>query len=109
MPLYPNADALIRANLEAFQRGERVKPVAIGTLTEQQLAVLNVYRTEELGLPPNVAEVIFIGKHVYDRRVVDDGYTIEDAVEQVMSAMDAQSIVVTGIKLTTMQNLTSQG
>ena len=106
MPLYPNAADLIRANLEALQRGERVKPVAIGTLTDHQLAVLNFYRTKELGLPPNTAEVIFIGGHIYARRVVDDGYTIEDAVEQVMSALDAQSIVVTGINLTTIQNLT---
>jgi hypothetical protein len=105
MPLYPNAAYLVRANLEALQRGERVRPIAIGTLTIEQLAVLNEYRTEVLGLPPNEAEVVFIGSHIYKRRIVDDGYTLEDAVDQVMSAMDAQSVVVTGRNLTTIQNL----
>jgi hypothetical protein len=59
-----------------------------------------------LELPPSVKEVIFIGSHIYKRRVVDDGYSIDDAVEQVMSAMDAQSIVITGARLTTIQNHT---
>ena len=105
MPLYSNAADLIRTNLEALQRGERVRPVVIGTLTVEQLAVLNAYRTEVLGLPPNESEVVFIGSHIFKRRIVDDGYTVEDAVDQVMSAMDAQSVVVTDRNLTTIQNL----
>lgn len=106
MPLNSNAADLIRANLEALQNGQRVKAVVIGTLTASQLAVLNDYRTAELGLPPSVEEVIFIGAHVYQRRIVEDGYTIDDAVDQLMSAMDAQAVVVTGARLTTIQNHT---
>jgi hypothetical protein len=68
--------------------------------------VLNDYRTVELGLAPSVEEVIFIGAHVYQRRIVDDGYTIDDAVDQLVSAMDAQAVVVTGARLTTIQNHT---
>jgi len=106
MPLNPNAADLIRANLEALKNGQRVKAVIIGTLAPVQLAVLNDYRTVELDLPPSVEEIIFIGSHIYQRRIVDDGYTVEDVVDQVISAMDAQSVVVTGMRLTTIQNHT---
>jgi hypothetical protein len=106
MPLYPNAQALIRANLEALQNGQRVRGVAIGTLTPAQLTAINAERAAEGGaLPPILEEVIFFGSHVYQSRVLQDGYKLEDVVDQVMSAMDAQSVVVTSPRMTTIQNL----
>jgi len=105
MPPYPNAPALIRANLEALQSGQRVKGVAIGTLTAAQLNAINAERTaEENRLPPILEEVIFFGSHAYQSRVLQDGYTIEDVVDQVLSAMDAQSVVVASPRMTTIQN-----
>ncbi len=105
MPLYPNAQSLIRANLEALQNGKRVKGVAIGTLTATQLNAINAERAAEGGaLPPILEEVIFFGSHAYQSRVLQDGYTIDDVVDQVMSAMDAQSVVVTSTRMTTIQN-----
>jgi hypothetical protein len=107
MPLYPNAQALIRANLEALQNGQRVKGVAIGTLTAAQLNAINAERTTEGGaLPPIVDEVIFFGSHAYQSRVLQDGYTLEDVVDQVLSAMDARSVIVTSPRMTTIQNPT---
>ena len=106
MPLYPNAQALIRANLEALQNGQRVRGVAIGTLTPAQLTAIIAERAAEGGaLPPILEEVIFFGSHVYQSRVLQDGYKLEDVVDQVMSAMDAQSVVVTSPRMTTIQNL----
>jgi hypothetical protein len=106
MPPYPNAQALIRSNLEALQSGQRVKGIAIGTLTAAQLNAINAERAAEGGtLPPILEEVIFFGSHAYRSRVLQDGYTIEDVVDQVMSAMDAQSVVVTSPRMTTIQNL----
>jgi hydroxymethylpyrimidine/phosphomethylpyrimidine kinase len=97
---------LIRANLEALQSGQRVKCVAIGTLAAAQLNAINAERAAEEGtLPPILEEVIFFGSHAYQSRVLQDGYTIEDVVDQVMSAMDAQSVVVTSLRMTTIQNL----
>jgi nucleotidyltransferase/DNA polymerase involved in DNA repair len=105
MPLYANARAMIRANLEALRDGERVKGVAIGTLTAAQLNAINAQRAAEGGaLPPILEEVIFFGSHAYQSRVLQDGYTIDDVVDQVMSAMDAQSVVVTSTRMTTIQN-----
>ena len=105
MPLYPNAQALISANLEALQDGKRVKGVAIVILTAAQQNAINAERAAEEGaLPPILEEVIFYGSHVYQSRVLQDGYTINDVVDQVMSAMDAQSVVVTSPRMTTIQN-----
>ena len=56
-------------------------------------------------MPPILEEVIFFGSHVYQSRVLQDGYKLEDVVDQVMSAMDAQSVVVTSPRMTTIQNL----
>ena len=72
MPIHAFGAESIRANLCAIERGERVRAVPIGSLTEEQLRVVNQYRTGVLGLPPNEPEVVFIGGHIYKRRVLDD-------------------------------------
>ena len=83
-----------------------MKGVAIGTLTAAQLNAINAERTAEGSiLPPILEEVIFFGSHAYRSRVLQDGYTLEDVVDQIISAMDAQSVVVTSPRMTTIQNL----
>jgi len=41
MPLYENAERVIRANLEQFRPDVKVRPVAIGTLSPAQLAAIH--------------------------------------------------------------------
>src|SRR5258708_1093960 len=94
MPLFQNAAQLIRANLEQFKPHTRVhvKAVAIGTLSDTQLATINPGRDEE-GLKPIVSEVLFVGWHVYKSRVLRDGYSIADVVDQIESAMTGEAVV----------------
>jgi len=103
MPLFGNARTLIRANLDAIKRGEKAPLVVIGTLTELQLAVINQARKAS-NHPPIVAEVLFIGRHVYRSRIERDGYTSEDVIEQIASGMDAAAIVLMDQTMTTMEN-----
>ena len=40
-----------------------------------------------------VADVVFIGSHIYESRIVRDGYSIEDVLDQIASAMDSTAVV----------------
>jgi hypothetical protein len=105
MPLYENAVALIRANLEIIQSGRKAKAVAIGTLTDIQLAAVNQHRlAHNASLPLIVSEVVFIGAHVYRSRIERDNYTIEDVVEQVISAMSEASALVGNLPMQAIEN-----
>jgi hypothetical protein len=103
MPLSANARNLIRANLEEIQNGGKVRPIVIGSLTVAQLTAINTSREAD-GQPPMVAEVVFFGAHVYRSRVLGDGYTIEDIIDQITSAMDNGSVVISTSHLTAMEN-----
>jgi hypothetical protein len=105
MPLYENAAALIRANLEQFRPDVKVKvkAVAIGTLSDVQLATIHARQREE-GLSLIVAEVLFVGWHIYKSRVLRDGYTIDDVVEQIVSGMSCDSVVLEDASMTAMEN-----
>ena len=92
MPLYENAATLILTNLKQIQAGCKAALVAIGSLTQDQLAAINNKRAA-CNFPPIKAEVVFIGKHIYKSRIVGDGYTISDVIEQIASAMHATSLV----------------
>jgi hypothetical protein len=101
MPLYPNATRLIRANLEAVRKGERVGAVPIGALTDTQLAAINQSRAARKSpLPPVASEVIFVGRHAYESRCIRDGYTIEDVIEQIAGAMDEKAVFLNGSPMT---------
>lgn len=104
MPLYLNAIDLIRANLLCIQGGNKAKAVAIGTLTEQQLQVINAERQSRTpALPPVIQEVLFIGGHIYTSRVVRDYYTIDDVIDQITSAMDGHAVVIPVPKMTALE------
>jgi hypothetical protein len=103
MPLFANARAILRANLQQIKNGQAVHAVPIGMLSDEQLAAINAMRaTQELG--PIVAEVLFVGGHIYKRRIVADGYTIDDVLDQVASAMQSSSIVIESPYMTAMDN-----
>jgi hypothetical protein len=109
MPLYQNAADIIRANFEEIATGNKPKGVAIGTLTDRQLDEINQARAAHATpLPPVIAEVIFIGRHVYRSRILGDGYTVEDVVDQIASAMNSAAVFVHNPKMTSLQNPTAR-
>jgi hypothetical protein len=109
MPLYLNAVDLIRDNFKEIECGNKPKGVAIGELTGEQLEKINMVRAAHLPpLPPIVAEVIFYGKHMYRSRVSRDGYTVEDVIDQIVSAMDSGSVFVHNPTMTILQNQTGR-
>jgi hypothetical protein len=105
MPLYSGAPTLIRANLEALSCGERVSLIAIGSLTDSQLEAINKNR-QKWGSPPIQAEIVFLGRHVHEGRVVRDGYTIDDIIDQIASGLDAASAVLNSRPMTALKNPT---
>ncbi|MGC9994615.1 MAG: hypothetical protein ABSE79_04785 [Terriglobia bacterium] len=103
MPLYENARDVIRTNLGRIRNKNKVHIVPIGTLTPVQLATINAYRLKQ-GLRPIEEEVVFVGGHIYKSRIIGDGYTIEDVIDQISSAMDCAAIVLVGARMTTTEN-----
>jgi hypothetical protein len=103
MPLYANGAQLVRWNLEEIGKGNRVRVVAIGELTAVQLLAFNAVRAV-LNLPPISAEILFLGRHVYKSRVTGDGYTIDDVIDQIASALDVSAEVHASAKMNAVQN-----
>ena len=103
MGLNQDAERLIRSNLElaakwfALERAARPRQpiVRIGELSEAQLTTINQQRQEE-ELPPVVAEVLFDGRHMYESRCIEDGYTIDEVIEMVSVAFNDQARVASG-------------
>lgn len=103
MPLYPDAKARMRANLQAIKEGRKVRNVSIGTLTDAQRQAINEQRLLD-DLPPIAAEILFVGVHVYRSRVLKDGYEFEDVIDEAESALSAASEVIITPYMTAMQN-----
>jgi hypothetical protein len=103
MTLRAEAAALIRANLEQIAAGYKAGLVEIGVLTQEQLAEINKHRAAK-GLIAISAEVVFIGKHIYQNRIAKDGYTIDDVIDQITNAMHSDSLVLDTSKMTAMEN-----
>jgi type IV secretory pathway VirJ component len=103
MPLYNNSIDLVRLNLTLIARGERPKVVSIGYLTDEQHIGINEIRKKEQ--KPLLVEpiILFMGKHLYNSRIVD-GYTVEDMVLMVESALSANSIAHSHHKMTGIMN-----
>lgn len=93
MPLYENAIDIIKSNLEQLQNGERPKFVAIGKLTNEQLESINKKQVEK-GLPiVQCNEILYMGRHHYESRVLKDGYTISDLIKQIESVLSENSVI----------------
>ena len=91
MPLVPGAADLIRKNLMKVHRGRNAWPVVIGYLTDVQLEMLNTERVRR-GFKMMSAKVVFVGAHIYDSRVKRDGYSFDDVVLQITSAMHETAV-----------------
>lgn len=103
MPLHSNAYDLLRANLKGIRDRQRVHAVHVGVLTDSQVEAINAARVRQ-GLNPIIAEVLFVGAHVYKCRILGDGYTIEDVIDQITSAMEDAAIVLDAAHMTAMEN-----
>jgi hypothetical protein len=96
--LLPGADCLIREQLRrievAWQGGERIKPgrIVIAQLTTTQFEALNRLRAATNRPPLPGVSVNLDGRHFFESRRIGDGYTIEDMLEQVISALDSDSV-----------------
>ena len=93
LPLYENAVALIRANLETIQSDGR--PLRCHLQAYASAACLfNQHRWEHNAeLPAIEAEVLFIGQHVYNSRIKGDNYTSTTLCRIVSSMSEASAII----------------
>lgn len=104
MPLFENAEYLIRANLEQLATSNRVRPVEIGAFTAEQFEAINRQKESE-GLPLlEEPGIVFIGSHAYRSRVIRDGYNIDDMVLQIVAALAATSISKISPNMTALQS-----
>ena len=92
MPLYHDAQDKIRYNLQKIQSGDRAPLVAIGHLTDFQFEQMNLRRAALSLHLLEQNEIIFIGKHLFSSRA-KDGYTIDDVIDQIVSALSDHSVV----------------
>jgi len=103
MPLYTNAENVIREHLELVANGGRPHRVTIGELNASQLASLNADRVTR-GFGPLNGLVFFRGKHIYERRMLCDGYTVEDIIMQIRSAFSEHSVTNFNPKMSSLRN-----
>lgn len=103
MPLYPDAVRLIRGNIAVLKRGGKPRPVVIGYLTDKQLEEINTFRRSR-NWEPIEKDVVFVGTHVYDSRVVRDGYSEDDLIAQIESAFSTACRYIRTQKMTVLQN-----
>lgn len=103
MPLYPNSERLIRANLAAIKRGKKPNWVVIGYLTQMQLSAINDDRRLR-NFEPIDREIVFYGKHIYQSRVVEDGYTDDDLLALIRSALSESCVFIPTRKMTVLRN-----
>lgn len=92
MPLNKDGLERIRYILTQIRDGKRFKVEVVGYFTPEQLAQINAARAAHKfsALSP---EIKFQGKHLYKSRCVDNGYTIDQILDQIQSAFSDASIV----------------
>lgn len=103
MPLYQDAKYLLLANLEAIAKGDRVRTVTIGKLTGPQFEAINAYRASASLPGLENPEIVFLGKHLYNSRVNGDGYTIDDVMDQIESALAETALAYMNLKMSALQ------
>lgn len=92
MPLYADGVDRIRFSLLKLQAGERAPLTGIGFLTDAQFEDLN---TRRAGFDLHLLEqneIIFMGRHMYASRS-KDGYTVDDIIDQIASALSHDSVM----------------
>lgn len=103
VPLYSNAEKVIRDHLELVRLGQKPKRVTIGELSKAQLDSLNAQRLKA-GFDPLNGLIFFVGKHVYKSRILGDCYTVDDVIDQIRSAFSEASTAHLSPKLSSLRN-----
>ena len=104
MPLYSNAERVIRENLAAASQGIKPKTVTIGELSPMQLQTWNAVRAKNNLLAVD-GTIFFRGTHIYQSRIVRDGYSVDDVVLQIKSAFAETSVIKWTPKMTALQSV----
>jgi len=107
MPRSDNAEQLIRGNIAVIKRGKKPRAVVVGYLTDEQMGAINTYRRSR-NWEPIERDIDFVGTHIYESRVVKDGYTEDDLIVQIKSALSATCRYVPTSKMTVLQNPASR-
>lgn len=103
MPLAIDAIDRIKYNLISISKGERVKTITIGTFTLQQFQSVNEVRIELDLHPLELNEILFMGRHLYKSRSAD-GYSVEDMIFQIESAVCDAAVVSMDKFMSCLQN-----
>lgn len=103
MPLYLDHEERIRFNLTEIHCGHRPQIIPIGFFTEKQFLDINVARQEYNLHQLETNEILFLGRHAYISRTAD-GYTIDNIIEQIVSALHETSIAVVTLKMSCTKN-----
>ena len=103
MPLVPDAERLIRGNFAVIKRGKKPRRITVGYLTESQLQAVNAERLRR-NFTPLSGEIYFIGSHLYDSRVVRDGYSEDDVITMIRIAMSESCQFIRTQKMTVLQS-----
>jgi hypothetical protein len=111
MPLYENAVSRIVHRLQQIAEGRKPPAIVSGSLMPLQLAAINNARAsrkndrgEPSPFPPMQPEILLIGRHVYNSRVVKDGYTLAEVMVQIANALHERSEFIPTRKATLLQN-----
>jgi len=103
VPLSEGVPALIRVNLEELHNGERARLVAIGTSPPPSST-----RSTPSAAPMATRRLwprsFFIGKHVYESRIVRDGCSVEDVIDQITSALSESAAAIATAYMTAVEN-----
>ena len=104
MPLYPNIENEIRAHMSRIAEGERVKPIAVGRLTDDQHQAISRLRFS-VGLPGlDDPEILLLGRHIHQSRIVKDHYRLDDVLCQIRSSLAETSVVHGSSKMTVVKS-----
>jgi nucleoid DNA-binding protein len=103
LPLAIDAPERIRENLLAISRGEKVKIITIGTFTIPQFVEINTVRASLDLHPLEFNEIIFMGRHLHKSRCAD-GYSVEDMLTQIESALCSDAEVSMNKFMSCLQN-----
>jgi hypothetical protein len=68
-----------------------------------QIEAVNAQQAAE-DLPLSIDEVVFVGRHIYQRRILEDGYMIDDVIDQIESALSEGSVVIANDYMTAIKN-----
>jgi hypothetical protein len=87
----PDGMSLANKNLQALANGERVNPVKIGLMTDDQFSQVNSLRAQSGFDPLPSKEVFYTGKHHAGSRY-KDGYAPQDLLKQLTSGLDDAAV-----------------